>query len=144
MRFRRAVLSSAVLTFGAAAVWCQPPSAAVMVNWAAAKLVHEPSDAPGAQSFLIREDPATNGLELLVSYPAGHVFALHWHESNERIILLEGRLSLGSEKEEKFLEPGGFAYLPAREIQRLACVSNQRCLFYVLWDGNPASHAAKQ
>jgi hypothetical protein len=32
---------------------------------------------PGADGALLREDPQTGGLELLVHYPAGHVFAPH-------------------------------------------------------------------
>ena len=95
-------------------------------------------------SVTLREDAATGGLELLVTYPAGHVFAPHWHEANERIILLEGRLQLGQDNDRKYLEPGGYAFLAAREPQRLSCASKTHCVFYVSWDGNPKSHAVPQ
>jgi glyoxylate utilization-related uncharacterized protein len=107
---------------------------AVIVSPADAKWTN---DAPGIESVVLREDPKTGSLELFARYPAGHVFKPHWHDANERMILIEGRLSLGKEK---FLEPGGFAYLPAKEVQTLACVSETRCSFYVYWDGNSASH----
>jgi anti-sigma factor ChrR (cupin superfamily) len=48
---------------------------------------------PGADSALLREDPQTGGLKVFVHYPAGHVFAPHWHSANERIIVLEGAIS---------------------------------------------------
>jgi quercetin dioxygenase-like cupin family protein len=77
-----------------------------------------------------------------VRYPAGHVFAPHWHRTNERIIVLEGRLSLRQGDAVKYLDPGGFAYLPANEVQVMACVSETRCAFYLSWDGKPDFHKA--
>ena len=123
---------AAVISFG------QSKDAAVIVNLDKAEWTREAKDPPGSESVVLREDAKTGGLELLVSYPAGHVFAAHSHDSNERILLIEGRLVLG---EQKFLEPGGYAFLPAREVQRLSCVSQVRCRFYVSWDGNPRSRA---
>jgi ethanolamine utilization protein EutQ (cupin superfamily) len=58
-------------------------------------------------------------------------------------VLIEGRLSLREDDKETFVEPGGFAFLPAGKVQRLACVSKTRCSFYVYWDGSPKSHAVK-
>jgi len=110
------------------------------VNPADAKWEHGPRNPDGAESVTVREDAKTGGLELLVHYAGGHVFKPHWHESNERIVLLEGRLSLRKGDTETFLEPGGYAFLPARELQTMVCVSKARCSFYVAWDGNPKSH----
>jgi quercetin dioxygenase-like cupin family protein len=120
----------------------QAGAPAVIVNSGEAKWTRGPGDPPGGESVVLRDDLPNGGLELLVRYPAGHVFAPHWHDSNERILLLEGRLSLVQGGGVKVLEPGGYAYLPAREVQRLSCVSQTRCEFYVAWDGKPASHAA--
>ncbi len=93
----------------------------------------------GSASVVLREDPATGGMELLARYPGGHVIAPHWHDSNERLIVLEGQLTLGS----TILKEGAFAYLPAREVQRISCTSKTRCTFYLSWDGKPNSHPAK-
>ena len=80
-------------------------------------------------------------MELLVRYPAGHVFAPHWHSVNERILVLEGRLSVKvGEAGRTSLDPGGFAYLPAKEVQRLTCTSKSRCTFYISWDGKLDTH----
>jgi quercetin dioxygenase-like cupin family protein len=99
-----------------------------------------PRDPEGAGSIVLREDAKSGALELLVRYPGGHVLAPHWHESNERIVLFEGRLALREEGGgERFLDKGGFAYLPARQVQRLVCVSREPCVFYVAWDGSPRS-----
>ena len=69
------------------------------------------------------------------------MIAPHWHSVNERVILAEGKLSVRvGTGPEKVLEPGGFAYLPAREVQRLSCVSNTRCTFYIHWDGKLDNH----
>jgi glyoxylate utilization-related uncharacterized protein len=32
---------------------------------------------------------------------------------------------------ERFIEPGGYAYLPAREMQKMTCAGQTRCCFYV-------------
>jgi quercetin dioxygenase-like cupin family protein len=74
---------------------------------------------PGADGALLREDPQTGGLELFVHYPAGHVFAPHWHSANERIILLEGAMSIQVGNVHKELQPGGYAFLPAKQAQTM-------------------------
>ena len=38
------------------------------------------------------------------------------------------------------LEPGGFGYLPAKEVQRLTCSSETRCTLYIAWDGKLDNH----
>jgi quercetin dioxygenase-like cupin family protein len=98
----------------------------------------------GSESTTLREDSKTGSLELLARYPAGHVFPPHWHNANERIVLIEGRIAIEDSAEKHFIEPGGYAYLPARQVQKLTCVSSTRCSFYVFWDGAPASHPAAQ
>ena len=107
-----------------------------MTNLDTANWKHEKG---GSESVVLRADPATGGMELLARYPAGHVIAPHWHESNERLIVLEGQLTLG----DTVLKEGAFAYLPAREVQRISCTSKTRCTFYLSWDGKPNSHPEK-
>jgi quercetin dioxygenase-like cupin family protein len=133
-----AVLVAGTATYG-------QESTAVVVNRESAKWTHEATDPPGSESVFLRDDAKTGGMELLVSFAGGHTFAPHYHESNERMILLEGRVSLKVGKgAEQFLEAGGFAFLPAREVQRLQCVSKTKCVFYLAWDGKPKSYAAKE
>jgi len=110
-----------------------------LTNLATAKWTHEKNDPPGEESIFLRRDAATGGMDLLVRFPAGHVFKPHFHESNERIIVLEGQLTVG----ESVLDAGGVAFLPAREVQRLSCSSKTRCTFYLAWDGKPKSFPPK-
>jgi quercetin dioxygenase-like cupin family protein len=121
----------------------QSGSSAVLTNLGSARWMHDEGDPPGSESVLLREDPKSGGMELLVRYPAGHVIAPHSHESNERIIVLEGQLTFRQEAGETSLDAGGFAFLPAREVQRLSCSSTTRCTFYLAWDGKPKSYPAK-
>lgn len=133
--------------FRRAAVWMLAVPAlfaqAIVVNSSDSKWTHDKGDPPGSESVMLREDAQTGGMELFARYPAGHVFSPHYHSVNERLILIEGRMSLKQGAETKYLEPGGFAYLPAKEVQTMVCVSKTRCTFYVYWDGKLDFHAAK-
>jgi len=122
---------------------CQPAPKPIVANQATAQWTHDAGDPPGSESVTLREDAQTGGLELLVRYPAGHTFRPHWHTANERIVLLEGRLSLKQDDAELFLEPGSYAFLPARQVQRMSCVSKTRCAFYVYWDSKLDFHRAE-
>jgi quercetin dioxygenase-like cupin family protein len=117
----------------------QAPSKAVVTNLDSAPWVHEKD----SDSVLLHEDPASGGMEMWVRFQAGHVIPPHWHDSNERVIVLEGQLTLRQDSGDTVLNEGGFAFLPAREVQRLSCSSKTRCTFYLAWDGKPQSHAAK-
>jgi len=66
----------------------------VATNLSTAKWTHEKNDPPGSESVLLREDPQTGGMDLLVRFPAGHVIAPHWHSANERLIVAEGKVSV--------------------------------------------------
>jgi quercetin dioxygenase-like cupin family protein len=116
---------------------------AILTNLNTAKWEHDPGDPPGSESVLLRADPQTHGMELLIRFPAGHVIAPHYHDCNERIMVLEGQLTLREDSGATTLDPGGFAFLPAKEVQRLSCTSKTRCTFYLAWDGKPTSHPAK-
>ena len=99
-----------------------------MTNLDTANWTHDKGAAAGSEGVLLRTDATNGGIDLLVRYPAGHVIAPHYHESNERIIVVEGQLMLRQD---------------AREVQRLSCSSKTRCTFYLSWDGKPQSHPAK-
>jgi quercetin dioxygenase-like cupin family protein len=114
--------------------------ARILVNPAEAKW--EPAKG-GSESVTLWEDPKTGAVELFAHYPAGHVFPPHWHSANERLILIEGRIAMAEGGQKRFLEPGGYAYLPAQQVQRMTCVSATRCSFYVSWDGPLDLHPVK-
>jgi len=137
-------LSRTLLILGSlAAASAQAPSRAVVTNLDTAAWEHEKNDPPGSEGVLLRADPTSGGMDLLVRFPGGHVIAPHFHDSNERIVVVEGELTLRQDSGETRIKSGGYAFLPAREIQRLSCSSQTRCTFYLSWDGKPASHSAK-
>jgi glyoxylate utilization-related uncharacterized protein len=116
---------------------------AVVVNPTPAKWKHDAGDPPGSESIVIREDSQSGAVELFVRYPAGHIFSPHWHSANERILLIQGRLSIQVAETRTNLEPGGYAFLPAKEVQQISCTSSTQCTFYVHWDGKLDFHKGK-
>jgi quercetin dioxygenase-like cupin family protein len=124
----------------AACMWGQSKPPAVIVSGSDIKWTHEAGDRPDTENVVLRMDQSNGSMELLVRFPGGHVFKPHWHESNERIIVIEGRLAIGQADEQVQVDAGGYAFLPAREIQYLTCTSKTRCTLYLGWDGKFASH----
>jgi quercetin dioxygenase-like cupin family protein len=139
MKLRRIAPAVAFLAFAAG----QTASKAVITNLDSANWTQEKGKGDGSASVLLDADSATGGIDLLVRFPAGHVIPPHFHDSNERIVVAEGQLTLHRDSGDALINAGGFAFLPAREVQRLACSSKTRCTFYLLWDGKPDSHPAK-
>jgi quercetin dioxygenase-like cupin family protein len=109
-----------------------------VVNLRIAEWSHEKD----VDAVVLPSDPAHGGPDLLVRFAAGHVIAPHFHDSNERIIVVEGQLKLQQATGFETIETGGFAYLPAKEVQRLSCGPASRCSFYLFWDGSTQSHPA--
>jgi quercetin dioxygenase-like cupin family protein len=101
---------------------------------------HEKGDPPGAESVTVRDDATTGATELLVRYPAGHIFQPHWHTANERTVVIEGTMQVEVDGVVKTLGPGSYAFLPARHLQKEACISSTRCGFYVFWDSKLDFH----
>lgn len=116
---------------------------AIVTNLDTAEWSHEKGDPEGVEGVMLHADQQTGGMDLLVRFPAGHVIAPHFHDSNERIVLVEGQLTLHQDSGDKRIDAGGFAFLPAREVQRISCTSKSRCTFYISWDGKHTSHPAK-
>jgi len=121
----------------------QSDSKAIVINLATANWTHEKGAPPETEGVMIRADDKSGGIDILARYPGGHVIAPHFHDSNEHVFVAEGQLTLTRESGTVRIDTGGFAYLPAHEVQCLACTSKTRCSFYLSWDGNPTSHPAK-
>jgi len=118
----------------------QDKPSAVIISGSDANWTHEAGDPPDTEAVVLRMDQTNGSMELLVRFPGGHVFKPHWHESNERILVLEGRLAIGQGDRQVQVDAGGYAFLPAREIQYLTCSSKTRCTMYLGWDGKFGSH----
>jgi quercetin dioxygenase-like cupin family protein len=139
MKITQALLFLGILAIAAG----QSGSQRVVVNLDSANWTHEKDAPDGSGGVVLHTDRSTGGMDLLVRFPAGHVIAPHFHDSNERVIVVEGQLTLRQDTGDALIDAGGYAFLPAREIQRLSCTSKTRCTFYLSWDGKPDSHPAK-
>jgi quercetin dioxygenase-like cupin family protein len=122
VKTRRILLIVGAITIAAG----QSSTKAITVNLATANWTHEKGSPDGSEGAMVHADQATGGLDLLVRFPAGHVIAPHFHDSNERIFVAEGQLTLHQDTGDALLNAGGFAFLPAHEIQRLSCSSKTR------------------
>jgi quercetin dioxygenase-like cupin family protein len=92
-------------------------------------------------SVLLREDPKTGAMDLLVRYPAGKKLSAHWHSVTERMVLIEGKLAVRiGDGPETTVTPGGVAIVPPKEQHQLSCISSTRCTFYIAWDGKLDTH----
>jgi len=91
-------------------------------------------------SVFLREDPKTGAMDLLVRYPAGKKLNAHWHSVTERLVLVEGKITVKVGGVEKTVTPGGVVIVPPKEGHQLSCVSETRCTFYIAWDGKLDSH----
>jgi quercetin dioxygenase-like cupin family protein len=121
----------------------QTNTEAVAVNLDTANWTHEKGASDGSEGMMVHSDHATGGMDLLVRFQAGHVIPPHFHDSKERIFVAVGQLTLRQDAGDLVLKSGGFAFLPAHQIQRISCSSNTRCTFYLSWDGKPDSHPAR-
>lgn len=110
---------------------------AVVVNSRDGKFKHDSDDPPGAESLMLRMDKASGAMEFFSRYPAGFTFKAHAHKSNERFMLLEGRVTVEVGGAKTTLEAGGFSYIPAGQTHSLSCTSTTKCLWYLAWDGKP-------
>jgi len=137
-------IKHALLFLGALAIAAgQSGSQRLVVNLDTANWTHEKGAPDGSGGVVLHTDSSTGGMDLLVRFPAGHVIAPHFHDSNERVIVVEGQLTLRQDSGDSLIDAGGYAFLPAHQVQRLSCTSKTRCTFYLSWDGKPDSHPAK-
>ncbi|HMJ20786.1 MAG TPA: hypothetical protein VK513_02720 [Terriglobales bacterium] len=58
-------------------------------------------------------------------------YSCHTCMVRETNVPLQGRMSIENNGIERFIEPVGYAYLPAREMQKMTCAGQTRCCFYV-------------
>jgi quercetin dioxygenase-like cupin family protein len=128
------VLALGVLAVGQAGKLGPSTGRGTALNQAEAGWHHSASEPQGVENVALHEDTATGSLDVFARYPGGYTIPPHWHSSNERILLTEGRLQVEINGKQKTLDPGGFAFLPARELQRISCVSKTRCVMYMSWD----------
>ena len=105
-----------------------------------------PGMPQGCEIAVLHGDPARPNADVLLRVPGGAAIAPHWHSSAERMMLVTGRLEVKYQgAPAATLEPGHYAYGPARLPHRAECKSADPCTLFIAFEGpvdaNPVTGA---
>lgn len=85
---------------------------------------------------VLQGDPAKPNADVFLRIGGGTVLPTHRHSSAERMILISGTLEVRYEgAAPATLLPGNYAYGPANAVHRAKCVSKQRCILFIAFEG---------
>jgi hypothetical protein len=103
---------------------------AIVTNLSTANWTHEKGAEACSEGVMLHAVQKQVAGNCLYDFRAAYVIAPHFYDSNERVIVVEGQLTLRRESGAAAIDIGGFAFLSAREVQRLSRSSKLRCAFY--------------
>ena len=136
----RARLALLIVAAGSLALWAQTglPTGRELVVKAAADLDWKPSTElpPGAEYHLIREDPVTRGIQLVVRFPSGYSVGSHACDADETIVVIKGKLAVKAAGLERVLGPSGYAAIPAG-VEHQFTVKGWGSCWYLLTTAGP-------
>jgi mannose-6-phosphate isomerase-like protein (cupin superfamily) len=90
----------------------------------------------GCQIAVLHGDPAQPNADIFFKVPGRSVIPHHWHSSAERMVLVSGQLSVTYEGQATVdLEPGMYAYGPAKAPHRAECRSAEPCVLFIAFEG---------
>ncbi len=100
-----------------------------------------PGMPEGCQIALLHGDPAEPNADIFLRVPGGSAIPPHWHSSAERMMLAAGRLEVQYQgAPSATLEPGTYAYGPARLPHRADCRSSEPCILFIAFEGPVDRH----
>ncbi|MBA3885844.1 MAG: cupin domain-containing protein [Acidobacteria bacterium] len=89
----------------------------------------------GCGIAVLHGDPARDNVDVFFKVPARSAIPLHWHTSAERMILVAGELHVTYEGQKTMvLEPGTYAYGPAKRPHTGSCVSAVPCVLFIAFE----------
>lgn len=89
----------------------------------------------GCGIAVLHGDPSKENVDVFFKVPAKSTIPLHWHSSNERMILVKGVLRLAYEgQKETVLKPGGYAFGPAKLPHKGYCESTTPCILFIAFE----------
>lgn len=89
----------------------------------------------GCGLAVLHGDPTKANADIFLKVPANGVIPDHWHTSAERMVLIAGELHVTYKGQAKsVLKPGTYAYGPAKQPHRAACVSNAPCILFIAFE----------
>jgi hypothetical protein len=100
-----------------------------------------PGMPEGCEIAVLHGDPAKPNADIFLRVPGGAPIAPHWHSSAERMMLATGRLEVQYQGSAAVtLEPGTYAYGPARLPHRADCRSSEPCTLFIAFEGPVDRH----
>jgi quercetin dioxygenase-like cupin family protein len=90
----------------------------------------------GCQIAVLNGDPSKPNADIFLRVPAGYKIPAHSHSSAERMILVEGKLSVQYQGAPlSILKSGTYAYGPAGLPHEAKCLSKTRCTLFIAFEG---------
>ena len=95
----------------------------------------------GCKIAVLNGDPSKPNADVFLRVPAGYKIPAHSHTSAERMILVEGLLTVRYEGTlAAVLRPGAYAYGPAGLPHEARCGSKRRCTLFIAFEGPVDAH----
>ena len=90
----------------------------------------------GCETAVLHGDPAKPNADVFFRVPGGYAIPAHLHSSAERMILVTGRLDVKYQGAQAVtLNPGNYAYGPARVPHKATCMAAEACTLFVAFEG---------
>jgi len=117
------------------------------VNLTSDKVTWSPCgpEIPGCEIAVIHGDPTKGPSDVYIRFPAGGTFPKHWHTNNERLVGIQGTVTINLEDGTvATISPGAFVFLPGGMVHWGGCTNEGPCLFYLYNDMPTDTHLVKE
>lgn len=89
----------------------------------------------GCGIAVLHGDPSAPNADVFFRVPAGARIARHWHNSAERIVVVAGEMEVTYDGHaSSMLQPGSYAYGPARLPHSAVCVGKTACVLAIAFE----------
>lgn len=89
----------------------------------------------GCNVAILNGNPAEKNADAIFKFEPGTDIPEHWHNSAERMILIQGELDVTYEGEKtRTLKAGYYAYGPAKKPHTAKCKGSEPCLLFVAFE----------
>lgn len=86
----------------------------------------------GCRIAVLQGDPARPHADIFFRVPGGADVPRHWHNSPERMVLVEGEMRVTYDGQAPVtLQPGTYAYGPAQAPHAATCLSDGPCTLFI-------------
>ena len=90
----------------------------------------------GCQIAVLHGDPSKPNADVFLRVPGGYTIPAHSHTSAERMILVEGKLTVRYKgAAAALLTPGQYAYGPAALPHEAKCAVGKSCTLFIAFEG---------